>query len=178
MTKTKEITILEKDYLNDLSKIKETIRTNQAKAMVVVNSAMIMTYYEIGTIINQRKVWGNKYIERLSNDLKEYGKGFSIRNLHNMSKFSEEFSIDEILHQLGAQIPWRTIVEIMSKSKSHEEILWYIKEPHKDDWSRSMVLNQIAMKSYERSLISTTNTESIATSIVLKEYGKGYLWNI
>ena len=58
MTKTKEITILEKDYLNDLNKIKETIRTNQAKAMVVVNSAMIMTCYEIGTIINQRKVWG------------------------------------------------------------------------------------------------------------------------
>ena len=76
MIKTKEITIIEKDYLTDLNKIKETIRTNQAKAMVVVNSAMIMTYYEIGTIINQRKVWGNKYIERLSNDLKEYGKGY------------------------------------------------------------------------------------------------------
>ncbi len=65
MTKTKEITILEKDYLNDLNKIKETIRTNQAKAMIVVNSDMIMTYYEIGTIINQRKAWENKYIERL-----------------------------------------------------------------------------------------------------------------
>ena len=96
MTETKEITILEEDYLNDSNKIKETIRTNQAKAMVVVNSAMIMTYYEIGTIINKRKIWGNKYIERLSNDLKEYGKGFSIRNLHNMRKFSEKFSIDEI----------------------------------------------------------------------------------
>ena len=71
MNKTKEITIIEKDYFNDLNKIKETIKTNQAKAMVVVNSAMIMTYYEIGTIINQRKVWGNKYIERLSNDLKD-----------------------------------------------------------------------------------------------------------
>ena len=55
MTKTKEMTILEKNYLNDLNKIKETIRTKQAKAMVVVNSAMIMNYYEIGTIINQRK---------------------------------------------------------------------------------------------------------------------------
>ena len=55
MTKTKEMTILEKNYLNDLNKIKETIRTKQAKAMVVVNSAMIMYYYEIGTIINQRK---------------------------------------------------------------------------------------------------------------------------
>ena len=46
--------------------------------MVVVNSAMIMTYYEIGTIINQRKVWGNKYIERLSNDLKDYGRGIFV----------------------------------------------------------------------------------------------------
>ena len=56
----------------------DTIRTNQNKAMVVVNSAMIMTYYEIGRIINERKIWGNKYIERLSNDLKDYGKGYSI----------------------------------------------------------------------------------------------------
>ena len=75
---------------------KETIRTNQAKAMVVVNSAMIMTYYEIGTIINKRKVWGNKYIERLSNDLKEYGKGYSSRNLRFMSTFAKKFSKDEI----------------------------------------------------------------------------------
>ena len=46
---------LEKDYFNDLKLIKETIRLNQNKAMVVVNSAMIMTYYKIGTIINERK---------------------------------------------------------------------------------------------------------------------------
>ena len=63
MNKTKEITIIEKEYFDDLQRIKDTIRDNQNKAMVVVNSAMIMTYYEIGTIINQRKVWGNKYIE-------------------------------------------------------------------------------------------------------------------
>ena len=61
--------------------------------MVVVNSAMIMTYYEICRIINERKIWGNKYIERLSNDLKDYGKGYSIQNLYRMSLFSKEFSI-------------------------------------------------------------------------------------
>ena len=88
MIKEKEITIIEKDYFDDLKKIKETIRTNQNKAMVVVNSAMIMTYYEIGTIINQRKVWGNKYIDRLSNDLKEYGSGYSYDNLNYMRKLS------------------------------------------------------------------------------------------
>ena len=46
--------MLEKDYFNDLNKIKETIRQNQNKAMVYVNSQMIMTYYQIGTIINER----------------------------------------------------------------------------------------------------------------------------
>ena len=64
--------IFENDYFNDLNKIKETIRQNQNKAMVYVNSQMILTYYEIGTIINERKTWGSKYIEKLSNDLKEY----------------------------------------------------------------------------------------------------------
>ncbi len=164
MTETKEITILEKDYLKDLNKIKETIRTNQAKAMVVVNSAMIMTYYEIGTIINQRKVWGNKYIERLSNDLKEYGKGYSSRNLRFMSTFAKKFSKDEILQQPATQIPWYTLCVIIIKSNSHEEMLWYIDQTHNNGWSRSMVLNQIAMKSYERSLIEPTTTEAITAS--------------
>ena len=172
MTKTKEITILEKDYLTDLNKIKETIRTNQAKAMVVVNSAMIMTYYEIGTIINQRKVWGNKYIERLSNDLKDYGKGYSISNLKYMMQFANEFTINEISHQVGGQIPWRTIIEIIQKSNSHEEMLWYIKETHKNGWSRSMVLNQIAMKAYERSLINPTTTEVIPSKDLTNELFK------
>ncbi len=81
MIKEKENNIFEKDYFNDLQKIKETIKTNQAKAMVVVNSAMIMTYYEIGTIINKRKTWGSKYIQNLANDLIEYGRGYSYKQL-------------------------------------------------------------------------------------------------
>ena len=133
--------------------------------MVVVNSAMIMTYYEIGTIINQRKVWGNKYIERLSNDLKEYGKGYSCEQLKKMSQFAKEFSENEIRLQPVTQIPWGTLITvILPKSKSHEEMLWYINQTYKNGWSRSIVINQIAMKAFERSLISPTTTESITTS--------------
>ena len=146
MVKEKENTIIEKDYFADLQKIKETIRNNQNKAMVVVNSAMIMTYYEIGTIINQRKVWGNKYIERLSNDLKEYGKGYSIQNLYRMSQVAREFSRDEFFSQPAREIPWFSLIEIIHKSKSHKEMLWYINQTHRNGWSRSMVFNQIAMK--------------------------------
>ena len=159
MIKEQENEVIEKDYFKDLQEIKEAIRTNQNKAMVVVNSAMIMTYYEIGTIINKRKIWGSKYIKNLANDLKEYGKGYSYENLYRMSKVSEEFSNEEIMSHPVTQIPWSTLVTvIMAKSSTHEEMLWYINETYKNGWSRSMVLNQIALKAYERSLIEPTTS--------------------
>ena len=158
MIKEKNNEVFEKDYFKDLQEIKEAIRTNQNKAMVVVNSAMIMTYYEIGTIINKRKTWGSKYIKNLANDLKEYGKGYSKRNLQFMSQFANNFTKNDIVKQVASQIPWFTIVVIMQKSSSHEKMLWYINETYKNGWSRSMVLNQIAMASYERSLIEPTTS--------------------
>ena len=159
MIKEKNNEVFEKDYFKDLQEIKEAIRTNQNKAMVIVNSAMIMTYYEIGTIINKRKTWGSKYIKNLANDLKEYGKGYSTQNLKYMMKFAKVFSIDEFSQQLADKlIPWYTLVEILYKSSSHEEMVWYINETHKNGWSRSMVLNQIALKAYDRSLIEPTTS--------------------
>ena len=126
--------------------------------MVIVNSAMIMTYYEIGTIINKRKTWGSKYIKNLANDLKEYGKGYSYDQLKRMAQFANEFSVQEIGAQPVPQIPWSSIIVIMQKSSSHEKMLWYINETYKNGWSRSMVLNQIALKAYERSLIEPTTS--------------------
>ena len=164
--------MLEKDYFNDLNKIKETIRQNQNKAMVYVNSQMIMTYYQIGTIINQRKTWGSKYIQNLANDLKEYGKGYSPQNLKYMARFASEFSVDEISHQPGDQIPWRTLLEIIYKSKSHKEMLWYINATHKNGWSRAMVMNQIEMKAYERSLIEPSTTDIVKSDDSIKELFK------
>ena len=165
--------MLEKDYFNDLNRIKETIRQNQNKAMVYVNSEMIKTYYEIGTIINKRKTWGSKYIEKLSQDLKEYGRGYSYESLKKMARFADEFSRDEIGLQAVTQIPWGTLVTvIIPKSNSHSEMLYYINETHRNGWSRSMVLNQMAMKSYERSLIKPDTTSTIKSNDLSNELFK------
>ena len=96
MIKEQENEVIEKDYFHNSQEIKEAIRTSQNKAMVIVNSTMIMTYYEIGTIINKRKTWGSKYIKNLANDLKEYGKGYLERNLQRMVFFSKTFKKYEI----------------------------------------------------------------------------------
>ena len=45
--------------------------------------------------------------------LKDYGNSYSLRNLHYMAKFANEFTKEEIMHQPGAQIPWRTLIEII-----------------------------------------------------------------
>ena len=163
---------LEKDYFNDLQKIKETIKINQHKAMVVVNSAMIMTYYKIVTIINERKSWGYRYIEKLSNDLSEYGRGYSYDQLKRMAQFANEFKLDEIREQPVPQIPWGTLIVIMKKSKSHEEMLFYINATHKHGWSRSFVLNQFELKAYERSLIEPETTDIVKSDDLSNELFK------
>ena len=64
---------------------------------------------------------GNKYIQKLANDLKEYGNGYSVQNLKRMSQFSKEFSFIEISSQLVSQISWDTLTTvIIPKSKSYE----------------------------------------------------------
>lgn len=180
MIKEKNNEVIDKDYFHDLQEIKETIRTNQNKAMVIVNSAMIMTYYEIGTIINKRKTWGSKYIKNLANDLKEYGKGYSYDQLKRMAQFANEFTVQEIGAQPVPQIPWSTIIVIMQKSSSHEEMLWYINETYKNGWSRSMVLNQIALKAYDRSLIepttsNITKSDDLSNELFKDTYVFGFL---
>ena len=161
--------VISNDYINDLSKIKETIKQNQNKAMVIVNSAMIMTYYEIGVIINKRKTWGSRYIQKLSEDLKDYGKGFSYSNLKRMAQFANNFKKEEISAQLARQLPWFTIIEIMQKSKSHEEMLWYIDKTHKYSWSRSQVIKKFKEKAYERNLIEPDTSISIKNDSPINE---------
>lgn len=167
-----EIEIIEKEYLLELQRIENTIKNNQNKAIFIVNTAKIINNYEIGTIINERKVWGNKYIEKLSNDLKKYGSGYSKTNLKYMSQFANTFSYDEISQRDVGQISWRCIITIMSKCETHKERLWYVAICYKNGWSRSVLLNQIAMKAYERSLITPSTTSIVTSNDLINEIYK------
>ena len=166
---------IEKSYLLDLQTIKETIRENRYKSLVVVNSAMIMTYHKIGTIINERKEWGNKFIKRLSEDLKEYGRGYSYDQLKRMSRFATLFSEDEIRARPVPQIPWRSMIEIMNKSSSKEEMFWYINQTYQNKWSKEKITEQFKTKVYERQLIEPQVTEMVEKDINLKQVFKDTL---
>ena len=167
--------LVEQGYINDLQEIKQSIQENRHKALVVVNSAMITTYYQIGTVIKKRKTWGSKYVQRLSNDLKEYGKGYSFENLRKMAQFASIFSKEEIWLQPVTKIPWSTIIQIISKSSSKEEMLWYINQTYKNTWSRRMVLEQFKVKAFERKLIEPQVTDVVKLDNELKDIFKDTL---
>ena len=82
------------EYLETINQIKQEIRSAQYKAAISVNRELLLLYHSIGTLINEHKSWGNKFVENLSTDIKlsfPDVKGYSVRNLKYMAKFALRF---------------------------------------------------------------------------------------
>ena len=52
-----------------IENIKSEIRAAQYRATIHANSDLLLLYYDIGTLINEYKTWGNKFIDNLSYDI-------------------------------------------------------------------------------------------------------------
>ena len=97
------------EYIKIIETIKGEIRGAQYKAALSVNRELIMLYYHIGTVINEHKTWGSKFIENLAADIRiafPNVKGYSVRNLKYMAKFAETYPDEEFVQTVSAQIPW------------------------------------------------------------------------
>ena len=150
MTKKELINgINEQEYLEELNIIDKRIEETYTQVYAYSNPKLIMLYYDIGVYINKHKTWGSEYVKRLSQDLK-HRKGMSYENLYRMAKLSNEFTYEEIMSQAATQIPWFTLVTIMSKCSTKESRLWYINKTYENSWSRSSLIKQIKAKAYER----------------------------
>ena len=97
------------EYIEIIETIKGEIRGAQYKAALSVNRELIMLYYHIGTVINEHKTWGSKFIENLAADIRiafPNVKGYSVRNLKYMAKYAETYPDEEFVQTVSAQIPW------------------------------------------------------------------------
>ena len=84
----------EKEINSLFTDIKEMIINSRNKVYTAVNTEMLNLYWSIGKAImeiqqgNERASYGETVLEKLSEKLtKEFGKGFSKRNLERMRKF-------------------------------------------------------------------------------------------
>jgi len=132
---------------------------------------------------------------QLSRDLRDEfpeAQGFSPTNLKYMRSFYRFYSSDEIGHQVGGElrlpqilgtVPWRHHIEIMAKSNSIDEALFYIEQTIENGWSRAVLLNFIKTDYYRAkgsapnnfSLTLPSVQSDLASEILKDPYQFGFL---
>lgn len=147
------------DLLQDL---KSLIEQGRNQAVVAVNSALTLTYWQVGKRMNEdvlhgeRAEYGKQVVQSISGELVAlYGKSFEARNLRRMMQFAEVFSNFEIVSPLVSQLSWTHFITLMSL-KSAEARAFYTQHTIEGKWSKRELQRQIERKAFERSEISDT----------------------
>ena len=157
------------DYFEILKNVKSQIQTAQYKAIFGANRELILLYWNIGNVIIESSVWGNKFVDNLARDIKlEFPntKGYSVRNLKYMRKFAAMFPEFEIVQATLAQLTWYHLQLLMDKISDKTTYLWYADKTIENGWSRNVLMHQIGIKLYERQAIAdkATNFEKTLPS--------------
>jgi len=150
-------TQIDNNILRDIINEVRTTRTTLANR---INTTLIQMHWNIGKRLFEeglQKGYGNRVVERLSNDLKiEFPNttGFSPRNLWDMRRLYEfYYQEDEKLRQLVAVLPWKHNILIMSNSESINEARFYVESALYMGWSRDILLNFIKADAYSNASV-------------------------
>lgn len=168
--------------------IKSLIEESKAQIVRKVNTTIILTYYEIGRIIvedeqsgKSRAEYADQTLKQLSVDLtKDYGQGFSHRNLEYFRKFylnysnrisqtssaksvgpgriktvKEKYRISQTLSAFSQsfQLSWSHYILLM-KIENQAEQRFYEIESERNNWSVRELQRQFNSSLYERLALS------------------------
>lgn len=147
---------LPENYPLLLSEIREQLRQDRLKTVVVANASVVLAYWHIGhTILTRQQVegWGTRVIDRLSVDLRAAFpdmQGLSPRNLKYMRAFAAAWPDLKIVQGLLAQIGWSHNITLLDKLRSPEIRLWYAQNAVRYGWSQPILSLQIEGQQHER----------------------------
>ncbi|MDY6248102.1 MAG: PDDEXK nuclease domain-containing protein [Prevotella sp.] len=143
---------------NFISDIKALI--NEARMHIVrsVNTAMVVTYWEIGRRIveeeqngSNRAEYGKYLIENLAKELTaDFGKGFGATNLKYFRQFYLTFPIR---HTLCGELSW-SHYRLLMRVENEEARNFYLKEAVECAWSVRQLERQINSFYFQRLLAS------------------------
>ena len=187
---SKELTIIDKDYIRWVEDLSVRYRQSQIKAAVRVNRELLKYYWELGRDIEEMRVeerWGEKVIKNLSVDLQRKNlnaTGLSRTNIYYAKKFYLLYSqylkvVPQPVGQLEEMlfsIPWGHHRYLMDRySKEPAKALFYVRKTMEEGWSRDTLLNFMDNGLYERegkALTNFTRTLPETTSDLAQELTK------
>ena len=141
MEKSKNITLLDQDYLQWVKDLSTRYRRSQIKAAVKVNEEMLQFYWELGRDIVEMKAesrWGSGFMKNLSQDLRTANPTatcFSQTNLLYMKNFYLLYSqYTAIVPQVGAEIDDREVTpQVVEQNTFDNEISPQVVEQIKNE---------------------------------------------
>ncbi len=160
---------ISKSFSNSFVKqIKEIITSAQNKAIRAVNIERVIMYWKIGEKIfveeqngKERAEYGAYITKQLSTELtKEFGSGFSVRQLERSRQFYKEFPIASTLR---TQLNWSQY-KLLTRIDDKDKQSYYIEEACKNNWSARQLERQINSHLYERLLLSTNKEKVLAVA--------------
>lgn len=158
-------------YEGTLAEIGVLLETARQSVVRVANSAMVMTYWEIGRRIieleqkgSERANYGEGVIVRLAADLTHrYGRGFSRRNLY---KYRDFYLWRPIVPTPSAQslpLSWSHYVRLLSVSDADARA-FYESAALRGGWTARQLDRQVGAKFYERHQLATDQVALLAST--------------
>lgn len=161
------------------------LNTARQRAVQAVNTTIVHTYFEIGRMIvedeqngENRAEYGKQQLKLLSQNLtKQFGKGFSERNLKNMRQFYLSYSQQKLLlNNVSEDLQIRqTVSTEFNLSWSHYQKLMRIDDPYerhfyeieasKNNWSLRELERQYDSALFARLALSKDKDEIKALAL-------------
>ncbi|MBV7273098.1 hypothetical protein JMF89_00835 [Clostridiaceae bacterium UIB06] len=164
--------LIKKDNMKSLyNEIVNAINKSKNKVVTAVNSEMVILYWNIGKIIKTeilndvRAEYGKSIIKELSKELtRDYGKGYSQRNLFNMLKLYEAIGNFEILQTLSAKLTWSHLLKLITIDNNLKRE-FYIAMCVNERCSVRTLNERINSMLYERTAISKKPEQTIINDL-------------
>jgi predicted nuclease of restriction endonuclease-like (RecB) superfamily len=148
-------TALTPQLVND---IRALLAASRHQLQTAVNSAMVLTYWQVGRLIVEdeqagaaRAEYGTQQMKLLAAQLSsEFGSGFDATNLRNMRQFYLTYPIRDAVRRELSWTHYRSLIRIESQQARE----WYATEAIASRWSARALDRQISVLYYERLLSS------------------------
>lgn len=162
-------------YVEWLSDVKIRFSQNQIKASIQVNTSMLEFYWSIGrdlVALRAEERWGAGVVKQFSLDMRQSFPnitGFSDSNIKYMKRWylfyyeritKSQQAADQLdMPESFGKVPWFHHVQIISKCKTLDEALFYVKKVSTEGWSRHFLEEQISARLFQTQGAAITNFE-------------------
>lgn len=143
-----------------LLELRGLIDTARQHVAQTANATLTMLHWHVGQRIrsdvlrNGRAGYGEEILPTLSAKLvRDYGRGFSSRNLARMVQFAEAFPDAAIVSPLATQLSWSHFIEILALKQPLERE-YYAELCRVERWSVRTLRERIASQLYLRTAIA------------------------